>query len=126
MHTRRTCACHAAACKEAFHKGELRVRLDYSGSHKHNGRTHPKWYHPGCVEGGLGPFDTIEGRTDLPAEAQNLLQEYATARGIKNFMRALDRAMRPIDRGAGPEKIAKSGLPSGFCNFFLNILIAHQ
>ena len=66
---RRKCACHAGACKRPFKQGDLRV-------HRVAGdRAHRKYFHPSCVEGGLGPFDAVVGSANLePAQEEELRQ----------------------------------------------------
>ena len=71
---RRSCTCWAGACREPFQQQDLRVRSAAN-------TVSPKWYHPGCVEGGLGPFTDVEGSEGLPAEKQDELRPFCDLPG---------------------------------------------
>ena len=41
----------------------------------------PRWFHPGCVEGRLGPFDTVQGAQAMPPESQDSIRGFCDGAG---------------------------------------------
>ena len=73
MKSRRGALCRAPACREALAKGDLRVcNPDLAN---------PLYYHPACVEGGLGPYDQVRGTEALSPEQQNAVRGHCDRPG---------------------------------------------
>ena len=69
---RQSCCC--TACKSNIEQRSLRVR---SAGNTRNS----KWYHPACVEGGLGPFSEVEGAGSLEPADQDTLRAFCDQPG---------------------------------------------
>ena len=61
-------SCQSPACRKAIQKGALRACRATAVSQR--------WYHIECVEGGLGPLDTVAGLDSLSAEQQEQVKAY--------------------------------------------------
>ena len=73
---RQSCACKAPGCRENIGQRSLRVRSAANTSN-------PQWFHPGCVEGGLGAFSEIADATALEPGAQDELRSFCDQPGRK-------------------------------------------
>ena len=71
---RQACTCKALSCRSILDHRCLRVRSATSTRNY-------QWYHPACVEGGLGPFDKVEGRGSLQSEEVEQLQAFCDQPG---------------------------------------------
>ena len=60
------CHCHAMACKGPIRRGDVRA---FSTT-----LAHKLFYHPECVEGGLGPYDAVVGADALPPQQQDVVR----------------------------------------------------
>ena len=72
--TRCGCTCYASTCREAILPGQLRAR---SAANTAN----PRWFHVGCVEGGLGPEAEVEGFSALRPEKQDEVRAHCDQPG---------------------------------------------
>ena len=96
--SRRSCYCHVESCKGPIRRGDLRA---FSAT-----LAHKLYYHPECVEGGLGPYDTVAGTGQL-SDAQK-----DTIRGL------CDRPGRPtraqfVDDVRGAKRARQEGTEGG-------------
>lgn len=136
MPHRRMCACHGAACKTGFAKGDLRV------CNAEGALAHRKWYHPACIEGGLGPFDNVQGAAVLTPEEHTFLREHCDQQGrptrsdyvedVRQAKRvctsppapneALERVHTPLDDSDGLTGELPEDMPLDACSDKLNNL----
>ena len=72
--SRNSCHCHAQACREPIEYQSLRAR-----SAANNSR--PYWFHLGCIEGGLGACDSVQGLQSLPPESQDEVRQFCDQPG---------------------------------------------
>ena len=96
MGHRRACACYGPACREPFSKGDLRAfRPRRTGTHR-------QYFHPGCVEGGLGPIEEVEGAAALQPERLDELRPHCDQPGrpTRDEFLAAQRAKRRRTRAA--------------------------
>jgi len=90
MGHRRACACYGPSCREPFSKGDLRAyRPRQTGTHR-------QYFHPGCVEGGLGPVEEVEGAAALQPELLEELRPHCDQPGrpTRDEFLAAQRAKR--------------------------------
>ena len=94
--SRRACLCRAAGCGERFEKGELRTFSPH--------QVNKLYYHPRCVEGGLGPFDQLGGTDVLTTEQADTIREYCDQPGSTTRAQYVEDTRRAKRARADPEQ----------------------
>ena len=62
-------SCCSRACRGAIEQGQLRVRSAGDLCAR-------RWFHPGCVAGGLGPLEAVLGTGELKPAERDVLREF--------------------------------------------------
>ena len=99
MQKARGCHCHALTCKGPIRRGDIRA---FSTT-----LAHKLFYHPECVEGGLGPYDEVVGTDALAPPQQDVVRNHCDQPGrptraehVQDVLRA--KRARYADPGGAP------------------------
>ncbi len=102
---RRSCTCTAAGCRGNIEQRSVRVR---SAANTRNSQ----WYHPGCVEGGLGPFAEVAGASSLEPGDQDSLRAHCDQPGRPSraeYVADIRGVKRARQEGANPQARGPAG-----------------
>ena len=92
---RHACSCRASNCRGNIEQRSVRVRSAANTSTR-------MWYHPGCVEGGLGPYSEVQGTAALDPPHQDALRAVCDQHGKPTraqFVADVRRAKRVRSEG---------------------------
>ena len=95
---RQPCACRAQGCGGNIDQRSVRVRSAAN-------TTNCQWYHPACVEGGLGPFEAIENTGSLEPRDADVLRGFCDQPGKLSraeYVRDMRDAKRVKVEGVDP------------------------
>ena len=89
-------SCCSKGCREPIGVGELRVRSARD-------LTEQRWYHPGCVAGGLGPLEAVEGVGRLSDAERLILQNSCDDPALGRTRASFVASTRAAKRHRGSE-----------------------
>ena len=103
---RSACAqsCCSKACRRRLEVGQVRVK----SARDHGGR---RWFHPGCIAGGLGPLEAIEGVGNLKVEERQHLQEVCDDPGAGRVRATFVAGVRATKRHRSGEAAGRDPPP---------------
>ena len=106
MRSRRGCLCRASVCRGPIEKGELRA---FSPA-----LANPQYFHPRCVEGGLGPYEQVQGTATLTPAQEDETRDCCDRPGRPSREQYLEDVRRAKRARADPEQqrqAAAMGVP---------------
>ena len=107
---RRSCYCHVESCKGPIRRGNLWA---FSTA-----LAHKLYYHPECVEGGLGPYDNVAGTDQLTDAQKDTVRDLCDRPGrptreqfVEDVRSAKRARQQGTDGGGAPLQGADDGDP---------------